>query len=268
MLSTKRNQAAVHIPDADFVEIRSFLAANVEGILSAIAARRSSEKIDSQDLFGMSGEDSSGVVLPWTLNFPKIPKIQILQKEKDSLGLFISGNPLEAYKEILFYVREITGKDNIHLVLVNKIKKIFTKSGVMMLALDMVSPEYMENIEGIIFPKIAAEYSPILEEAEIYWLVGRELVRKAKSVEVEGSENAQQYEQGTKIGVETMTSFVTGPISLLNKIGFDLAINRRGKIENMDFTVLRTAPEKFNPTDNLANLPLNQKPRLEQTSAA
>jgi len=173
------------------------------------------------------------------LNYIKIPKIQVLQKEKDSLGLFISANPLDEYKPILDYTRQILGRDNIHLVLLNKIKKIFTKSGVMMLALNLTSPEYLENVEGIIFPKLAGEYSPVLKETEIYWMIARP-TKKEKTE----SEN-KEYNEGVKFGVESMSEFTLGPASCLHKIGLDISLNLKEAFSFLDFNNLQNTPENF-----------------------
>jgi len=58
MLANKTNSNLKTIANPDFAEIRSFLAFNVESILSALSAKREASKIDSMDLFGSLAEDN------------------------------------------------------------------------------------------------------------------------------------------------------------------------------------------------------------------
>ena len=125
----------------EYVQIRSFLAGNVDHILENLTARREQSKINADDLFSWDIKTSRLANIRWNTNYPLLRKYTILVLEKEALGLYVSGNPLEEYQLLVHWVRETTARDDIFLILIEKIKKVFTKSGTMMLALTITTLE-------------------------------------------------------------------------------------------------------------------------------
>ena len=153
----------------DFVEIRSFLMGNIETILANLAARRENNKNDSEDIFGSF--DDEDVPITWAKKYDPKTKLEVLQLEKYSLGVYMQGNPLEDFEVVEQDCRKLTGLGKqLHIVIIEKVKKIFTKSQAMMFALQLTTLD--GEIEGVIYSKKAMQYSPILEEDAIflgYW---------------------------------------------------------------------------------------------------
>jgi DNA polymerase III alpha subunit len=214
----------------NYIKTRSFLLANVANILENINARRQDQKNDSDDLFGSNDADEKSLVNHdfWNFEFEEKNKLDILQEEKTSLGLYVSGNPLEEYITLLKIVRRNLQTNNIHLVVVEKIRKIFTKNNQMMFALQITNHE--ESLEGIIFPKKAIEFSPLLEEKKLYWVCGS-IKRKNKSEKNEDSEDVKEYDEMSKLGFNGLSELQQGPILALQMA--EANINQK---EGVDFS--------------------------------
>lgn len=226
----------------DFIKIRSFLADNVEILLENLNVRRQAGKIDSEDLFGETEEVNSSI--PWKKDFKTRSLLEVLVAEKESLGLYVSGNPLQNYKEILEWIREITNEDEIHLVLINKAKKVFTRTNAMMFALDIST--IGENYEGIIFPKNAIELSPILEEKELFWVRGRVVKNKKKKKEVEAVEGEiQEYNELPKLAIEGISKFEEGLNRLFASSEIKLAVNRQKALDSVNWEGLKNDPKNL-----------------------
>jgi DNA polymerase-3 subunit alpha len=236
---------------------RAYLAHNVETMLENVSAIRQRNKIDSDDLFGGYEEQTSESVIPWkdpTL-FPT--DLEVLLLEKESLGIYVSGNPLREYQEMQQWVREVTFMDDIHLVIIDKVKKIFTKSNHMMFALALSTLK--EPVEGIIFPKLAPIYSNMLEEKDIYWIKGRISQKKKKKpaapqvnedgepIESDGNE-IKEYDELPKLIVDAVVKFEEGPIPLVED-ATSLAVNRIEMINGIDWKLLKSQPTRFGNDD-------------------
>jgi len=267
----------------NFVGIRSFLGGNVDILLENLAARRESRKNDSEDIFA----EHSSPSIKWKTPIPKT-KLQVLIEEKNALGLYMSGKPLEEYKEIEKWLQKTLNKWNLRLMFVNKVRKIFTKAGAMMFTLEVSLTE--TDIEAVIFPKNAMELSPLLAENELFWVVGNiqdkrrekktETIPEILEIETEKSEtenlgenlveslaesgeNSENeevfvavpivenaYQEKPKFLIESLTKSENGPKSILES--YDLP--------NLDWKMLRENLPKFFENlknDNSTNSSLN-----------
>jgi DNA polymerase III alpha subunit len=241
------------------IKIRSFLAANSEKMLENIAVRRQAGKIDAEDLFG-SDDSVSTQNMIWEKNTPDMSKINILLQEKESLGLYVSGNPLDDYRDLLQWCRHTSGRDDIFLVLIDKIKKIFTKTNAMMFALQISTPDL--NLEGVIFPKNALNVSSILEEKELYWVQGKIQETKRKSPESlkapddeafaseesTGDVEIKEFDELPKLIINNIHKFEDGVLPLFANEEIPLAINRESKFKNLDWKSLKIQPTDLNFT--------------------
>jgi DNA polymerase III alpha subunit len=230
---------------SDFVSIRSFLFSNVQNILDNLNAQRNDSKIDSDDLFGFD-EEAPKHDLNWQYDFTPKSEYEVLLEEKESLGLYVSGNPLNNYKELLDWVRSATYMDDIELILVEKIKKIFTRSGSMMLALQLTTSS--DSMEGLIFSKNALKFSAILEEKQLYWCLGS-VKQKAKKAEVEtesSSSEIKEYDEKPKLMISEVVPFSKGILSLLSAAEVEVAQNRREFLEKVNWVKLQTNPDISN----------------------
>lgn len=177
----KTSQKSQNVGQVDYISIRSFLGSNVDILLENLAARRETNKNNSEDIFATHVSPS----IKWKKNTPKT-KLQILIEEKNALGLYMSGNPLAEYVAVEKTLQEKLNKWNFRLMFVNKVRKIFTKAGQMMFALEINLTE--REIEAVIFPKNAMELSPRLAENELYLVIGNIQEKRKKKMEIKVEE--------------------------------------------------------------------------------
>lgn len=91
---------------------RSRLAAVYEGVLDSIAGERKKQALDQLSFFeaGLLGEEDHVAEITYP-NIPEYKKDVLLQMEKEMLGLYVSGNPLEEYTEVLLRSRTVLASD-------------------------------------------------------------------------------------------------------------------------------------------------------------
>ena len=227
-----------NIDQINYVSVRSFLGSNVDILLENLAARRETNKNKSEDIFATYVSPS----IKWKKNQIPKTKLQILIEEKNSLGLYMSGNPLVEYMKIEKILQEKLNKWNFRLMFINKVRKIFTKAGQMMFALEINLTE--REIEAVIFPKNAMELSPLLAENELYLVIGNIQEKRKKKIEIieeiiepseivkstdEEEENLEieivesqviipekdAYEEKPKFLIETLVKYTQGTSALL-----------------------------------------------------
>jgi DNA polymerase-3 subunit alpha len=227
-----------------YVFLRSFLFNNVESILEALTALKHGSLVESDSLFGFES-DQNKTTVAWNLKIKIFDRQQILSNEKEALGIYLTENPMHGFEEMEQKLQNYLGKQDMHLALVTKVKKIFTKTNSLMFALQVITPH--ESLEAVIFPKNALELSSRLEENKIFWIKGRisqpkpkkkdeqaqfeDLVKTDESLkkmlEVEDPDfaqetqetegNVQEYEEQPKILVENLIDFTQGILPLLDK---------------------------------------------------
>ena len=227
------------LPDAEYVRIRSFLAGNVQTMLDNISVRKEASKIDSEDLFGAEPIDES---VHWATDYPTIKPLDLLMQERDSLGIYVSGHPLANFISSLDYCREVLESQELHIVLIEKSRRIFTKAGAMMFALDITMAAETEKHEGIIFPKSAQRISTAVEDKNIFWVKGKVMKKKKKK-----KEDEDQYEDLPKLAVDDMIKFEHGPLPLYEYGEIGIPINRKQMIQDIDWQQVLLNPSSFDP---------------------
>lgn len=236
----------------NYVLIRSFLAANVDTLLDNLGQRRNDKKIDSDDLFGARDSASE---LTLSTQFPKFSKLDILLQEKESLGLYVSGNPLEEYAELAEWIRKISYRDDVYVVVLNKIRKIFTKKGHMMFALELSSPE--GDYEGIIFPKSAMELSTRLKEKDIFLVKGK-LDQKEESTTTKVNEEGelQEFDEQAKILIDNLVPFEDGLSKLLVKDDATLSsLTYQRNTNGINWNALKVKPALLFDKEKISVMP-------------
>jgi DNA polymerase III alpha subunit len=219
----------------NFISIRSFLRANVDNILEHLSSRRKDSLNDTDDLFGEASSEHSG--MKWKTDFENKKLFDVLLEEKESLGIYVSGNPFENYAEIIDDVRARLYSEDIHLALIEKVKKVVTRSGSMMLALQITTLE--DSFEGIIFSKKAMQYSSVLQEKEVFWILGKVSRRK-------GGDGDNEYDEVPRILVDHVVPFTDGVLSLVDgQNGFQVAVNTEDYFKNKDWNRILTNPETY-----------------------
>ena len=169
---------------------RHSLVEAVDGIIKSVESDSRRNLEGQLDLFSvMSGEaeaaDDSYEIKP----FPEYSHTELLQQEKEVSGLYLSGHPLDAYREqsarfASNSIKELTGEDahrldGDHVRIVCTIVKnrmMTTKSNTMM-AFTSVE-DLTGTMEIIVFPRVLDTFRDALKENAVVVIEGRLSVRE------------------------------------------------------------------------------------------
>ena len=143
--------------------------------------RRLSQKQESAQLslfdFGIAEVETLKVEMP---NLPEYPKGQLLAMEKETIGFFISGHPLDTYTEV-FRKKTTHGIDELARLtkgtkvkvggMIGGVRRTVTKRG------ELMATFMLENAYGAVrclaFPASFANYPEVAEEGKILIIEGK-----------------------------------------------------------------------------------------------
>jgi nitrogen regulatory protein PII-like uncharacterized protein len=261
------------------LERRQILADNVEMLLQKVTSYKEDSKNSSEDLFAdFNDEKPKSHDFNFSIN-KNLSDFEALLKEKEFLGLYVTDNPVARYTPFLKFLRDKTGKSNLNLILINKIKKIYTKSKDMMFALEISIDG--EQCEGVIFSKNAMRLSQIIEEKHLYWVKGKISVRDKKTKiddplnlptppapsdlegdripEVELEQEVREFVELPKLIIDECIAFEKGITSLYGqeregeqnqnskykKVPDDLSYNILEYLSQLDFPTIKEDPYNY-----------------------
>lgn len=129
------------------------------------------EESNQSSLFGIM-EDSSSVPTLRLKDAPPASKSECLAWEKELLGLYISGHPLDAHKATLekngVSIQKIKEKGEGTIVvaagIVEDIREITTKKGERMAFVRLA--DYDDSIEMVVFPKVFFSFKDLFSDKE------------------------------------------------------------------------------------------------------
>jgi len=163
-LNKKSVEALAKSGAMDCLSERNMIIGNLEVLLSFNKEHKTTNNQDS--LFGSIG----GIETKLTLNKqPETQKKEKLSWEKELLGLYISGHPLDEYKEkiekLATEIKKIKsdGKNNMPITVVgiiDDVRIVMTKKNERMAFIKM--SDYTGTIEAVIFPKLYETQKEIL----------------------------------------------------------------------------------------------------------
>ena len=169
-----------------------------EMIMDSLSNEKRNNMLNQINLFSMENAKFSGTTdIAIKKNNRKITKKEILSMEKEMMGLYVSGNPLDEYTEEIAKMSTITtkelnesamsfndeevesvqsfesfdGKKETIAGIITGLKKIFTKSNRQM-CFGTIEDLY-GSIELIAFPNIYDKYSEVLSEDSIVCIDGK-----------------------------------------------------------------------------------------------
>ena len=169
-----------------------------EMIMDSLSNEKRNNMLNQINLFSMENTKFSGTTdIAIKKNNRKITKKEILSMEKEMMGLYVSGNPLDEYTEEIAKMSTITtkelnesamsfndeevesvqsfesfdGKKETIAGIITGLKKIFTKSNRQM-CFGTIEDLY-GSIELIAFPNIYDKYSEVLSEDSIVCIDGK-----------------------------------------------------------------------------------------------
>ncbi|MSU56405.1 MAG: DNA polymerase III subunit alpha [Candidatus Taylorbacteria bacterium] len=177
-LNKKSLEALVKAGALDEFGERGQMLANTELLLEQ-NKQSANQALNQDSLFGSAG---SSIVMP-SLKLKDAPPATMEEKlawEKELLGLYISGHPLDKFKDIL-EKRELTikrvkeeFKEGMAVVIggiIEEVKPIITKKNDMMAFLRVA--DMSSSIEVVVFPKIYEEFKKLLTAESCIAVKGR-----------------------------------------------------------------------------------------------
>ena len=178
-LNKKSLEALTKCGAMDSLGERGQILANMEDLLKY--NKEVTQKPSDQDsLFGLMGDDASLSKLTLVETEPAKMEDK-LAWEKELLGLYISGHPLDKYKNILkqdgkniksIQEKAIEGTITAIAGLIEEKKEILTEAKNQKMAFLRLS-DFSGTIEAVVFPKIYEEYKDLILEDTIVALKGK-----------------------------------------------------------------------------------------------
>jgi DNA polymerase-3 subunit alpha len=174
-MNRKSLEALIKAGALDSLEDRALLLHNLESLLQF--SKEIAKGDSSQDsLFGSDTNVSQLHLKP----AEPIPVEQKLNWEKEYLGLYITGNPLDQYKELLDSrennIKKIkadkkVGQTMIVPGIIEDVREILTKKGDKMAFVKM--RDFEDEIECVFFPKVYTTYKEALENVKCVVIKGK-----------------------------------------------------------------------------------------------
>ena len=169
---------------------RHSLVEAVDGIIKSVESDSRRNLEGQLDLFSvMSGEaeaaDDSYEIKP----FPEYSHTELLQQEKEVSGLYLSGHPLDAYREqsarfASNSIKELTGEDahkldgdHVRIVCTIVKNRMMTTKSNSMMAFTSVE-DLTGTMEVIVFPKVLDRFRDAIQENAVVVIDGRLSVRE------------------------------------------------------------------------------------------
>ena len=163
---------------------RNKLIFNMEDAL-AYNKESGKAKKNQSSLFALMADNASLPELRFKETEPASQHDKLLW-EKELLGLYVSGHPLDKFKDKLEKIKTKIGDiknlpDNMPIVtagMIETAKKINTKKGDPMIFMKL--SDYADSIENVIFPKIFEKYASIIREGNCIAVKGRHSIRNGE----------------------------------------------------------------------------------------
>lgn len=187
----------------------------VEGILKSVETDMRRNLEGQMDLFGMmSGETAEPAG-----NDYKVPKLseypsgELLKMEKEVSGLYLSGHPLDAYREQIAKistctVAQLQGEDarqfdekNVTLLCTVVKNKVMTTKSNTLMAFTTIE-DLTGSMELLVFPRVLAECRAALQENAVVVANGRVSVKEEEAARliVEGVQPIETYDPSKSFG--------------------------------------------------------------------
>ena len=183
-LNKKSLESLIKSGAMDALGERNKLLFNMEDAL-AYNKESGKAKKNQNSLFSLMANNASLPELRFKETEPASPHERLLW-EKELLGLYVSGHPLDKFKDKLEKINTKIDDiknlpDNISLVtagMIEEAKKINTKKGDPMIFMKL--SDYTDSIETVIFPKIFEKYASLIREGNCVAVKGRHSTRNGE----------------------------------------------------------------------------------------
>ena len=185
-LNRKSLESLIKCGALDAFEDRGVMFSNIENLLSY--SKEISQISQNQDsLFNTLSQKKGGA----GITLSKADPVEMNKKltwEKELLGLYVSGHPLDRFRDILekrtVTIKKIEeelkeGMLTVASGIVEEVKPIVTKKGDKMAFLKI--SDFTSSIEIVAFPKIYSEYHDLLQPESCIAIKGRKSLRNGET---------------------------------------------------------------------------------------
>ena len=177
-----------------FGHTRRSMLQGIEQLMRAIEADKKYTMHGQLDLFGNdTGGQKQAYELP---EADEMPKFELLAGEKEVIGMYISGHPLEQYSEALAEkglvktfdladperIARLDGKTVSIGAMVSKVRRKATKNDQTMAFVDI--EDMYGSVNVLVFPKIYEQYSESLKQGAVFKFIGRVSVKESGDIDI------------------------------------------------------------------------------------
>lgn len=160
---------------------RAQLLAGLDSALEKANAANKSKQSGQLSLFDLMGSDAAAPEVEWMLpDVPEFPQDELLAMEKELLGMYVSGHPLDQYRQSLksrisVSLAEIAETDHNAPVVVGgrviESKRITTKTGKLMMFCTL--EDYEGAAEIVLFPECTQKFGALIQNERIVVVSGK-----------------------------------------------------------------------------------------------
>ena len=185
-LNKKTLEALGYAGALDDLGERKALVASIEDISRHARLIQTTSAQGQTDIFSMLTEEEAALP-PFVLaDVPEASPLQRLQWEKEFLGFYVSGHPLQGLRQYLrrkvnlieSIDKKLVGKSIKLAGILTSVKKIFTKSGSQMAYLTLEDPT--GRLEITIFPNTFAKFKDLLTPESVVTIAGKVEFRRGQ----------------------------------------------------------------------------------------
>jgi DNA polymerase-3 subunit alpha len=175
---------------------RKYLLENYETIIEEVLKIRKDRDSGQYSLFEVNGSDKEELIPGSSFHtedrFKEFSRRDLLNFEKEMLGLYISGHPLFEYKDSLSVITPIGAleefDDGANVTIggiITRVKVIYTKKDQQMCFVEL--EDVSDSVEIITFPSVFLKFKEIIEEDKVVKIKGR-LDKKEDQIKLIASE--------------------------------------------------------------------------------
>jgi len=180
VLTSAQSQKTTSIAkESDFNVNRETLLASVDKAIKAASQHHKNSEVGQDDLFGAMPDTDDQAHQPEYVVIEQSNPLAKLQGEKDTLGLYISGHPIQMVEDDiekmttckLSALPRHMGKSVAIAGLLLSVRRVITKSGRRMAILTL--EDRTGQVEVTLFSKLYEEMAPYLEKNEVFVVRGK-----------------------------------------------------------------------------------------------
>ena len=185
-LNKKSLEALIKAGAMDEYGDRGQMLCNVENMLT-YSKEATKISADQDSLFGAYVEGMENVNNFKLVEAPKATPMEMLTWERELLGLYLSGHPLDKFKKTIeekkYSIKNIKdepkeGKEVMVAGMIEELREIITKKGDPMAFMKL--SDYNDTLETVVFPKIMVQYKNLLLKDKCVAIKGKISLRNGE----------------------------------------------------------------------------------------